>query len=173
MLFYQQGFEHTSFANIANQVGVSRGNFYHHFKSKNEILDAVIEKRLNSTRKMLSDWHETETSAQARIRCFINILVMNHAQIKRYGCPVGTLTTELSKLAHPSLVDANKVFTLFKHWLEMQFKALGKDTADAENLAMQLLARSQGIATVASAFHDESFLFKEVKALEQWLDDVK
>ncbi|MEW8341923.1 MAG: TetR family transcriptional regulator, partial [Candidatus Thiodiazotropha taylori] len=30
-LFYRQGFEHTSFADIAKVVSISRGNFYHHF----------------------------------------------------------------------------------------------------------------------------------------------
>ena len=42
-LFYRQGYEHTSFADIAQAVQISRGNFYHHFKSKDEILDAVIQ----------------------------------------------------------------------------------------------------------------------------------
>ena len=31
-LFYEQGFEHTSFADIADAVKLSRGNFYYHFK---------------------------------------------------------------------------------------------------------------------------------------------
>jgi len=34
-------------------VQISRGNFYHHFKSKDEILDAVITARLANTRMML------------------------------------------------------------------------------------------------------------------------
>lgn len=38
-LFYRQGYEHTSFSNIAGAVQISRGNFYHHFKTKDEILD--------------------------------------------------------------------------------------------------------------------------------------
>ena len=41
-LFYKQGFEHTSFADVAHAVGISRGNFYYHFKTKDEILAAVI-----------------------------------------------------------------------------------------------------------------------------------
>lgn len=41
-LFYESGFEATSFAEIAKAVGISRGNFYHHFKTKDDILDAVI-----------------------------------------------------------------------------------------------------------------------------------
>ena len=52
-LFYRQGYEHTSFADIADSVRISRGNFYHHFKSKDDILDAVIALRLATTRDML------------------------------------------------------------------------------------------------------------------------
>ena len=48
-LFYRQGYEHTSFADIADVVQISRGNFYYHFKSKDEILDAVINLRLVNT----------------------------------------------------------------------------------------------------------------------------
>ncbi|MFG2875693.1 TetR/AcrR family transcriptional regulator [Streptomyces sp. NPDC048337] len=35
-LFCEQGFERTSFAAIAETVGISRGNFYYHFKTKDE-----------------------------------------------------------------------------------------------------------------------------------------
>ena len=41
-LFYRRGYEYTSFADIAAAVNLSRGNFYYHFKTKDEILDAVI-----------------------------------------------------------------------------------------------------------------------------------
>lgn len=46
-LFYQQGYENTSFADIAQAVHISRGNFYYHFKSKDQILDAVHNGRGN------------------------------------------------------------------------------------------------------------------------------
>ena len=55
-LFYRQGFEHTSFAQIAEALGISRGNFYYHFKTKDEILDAVINHRLTRTHAMLEHW---------------------------------------------------------------------------------------------------------------------
>ena len=59
MLFYQHGFDHTSFADIAGKVGISRGNFYYHFKTKDEILDAVINRRLTNTEQMLDHWEAT------------------------------------------------------------------------------------------------------------------
>lgn len=168
-LFYRQGFEHTSFADIAGVVRISRGNFYYHFKTKDEILDAVIDARLASTRMMLERWEvEGETPAD-RIRSFIGILVANRADIKRYGCPVGTLSTELAKLGHASQAGVNRLFTLFRVWLRRQFELLGR-TADADDLAMHLLARSQGVATLAAAFGDERFINYEVDRMNAWLD---
>ncbi|BBP04511.1 TetR family transcriptional regulator [Sulfuriferula plumbiphila] len=167
-LFYQQGYEHTSFSDIANAVQISRGNFYHHFKSKDEILDAVINVRLANTRKMLEQWEIKGEKPEDRIRSFIHILIMNRAKIKCYGCPVGTLCGELAKLNHPLQAEANKLFTLFRTWLRRQFTLLGRK-ADADELAMRLLARSQGVATLANAFHDERFVKQEVKQMDEWL----
>ena len=168
-LFYQQGYEHTSFADIANAVQISRGNFYYHFRTKDEILDAVIEARLASTRMMLDQWEREGQSPADCIGSFINILIANRADIKRFSCPVGTLTTELAKLDHPSQGEAKKLFTLFRTWLRRQFILLGHRT-DADTLAMHLLARSQGVATLAAAFHDEKFIRHEVKQMHAWLD---
>jgi AcrR family transcriptional regulator len=167
-LFYRQGYEHTSFSDIADVVQISRGNFYYHFKTKDEILDAVIAVRLTNTRKMLEQWEVDGKHPADRIRSFIHILVANRADIKRYGCPVGTLSTELAKLNHASQTEANKLFTLFRTWLRRQFTLLGRK-ADADTLAMHLLARSQGVATLASAFHDEKFIKQEVKQMCDWL----
>jgi len=167
-LFYRQGYEHTSFSDIADAVQISRGNFYYHFKSKDEILDAVINVRLTNTRKMLEQWEIEGKQPADRIRSFIHILIANRAKIKRYGCPIGTLCTELAKLNHASQAEANMLFTLFRTWLRRQFTLLGRK-ADADELAMHLLARSQGVATLANAFHDEKFIKQEVKQMCDWL----
>lgn len=170
-LFYQQGFEETSFSHIADAVGVARGNFYHHFKSKDQILDAVICARMEATRQMLEVWEKASGSPEQRILCFIDILLVNQAKIMNFGCPVGTLCTELAKLNHPARADANRVFSLFREWLRRQFELLGRGS-DAQELAMHLLARSQGVATLAHAFRDEEFVRKEVATLRNWLKGV-
>jgi TetR/AcrR family transcriptional regulator, transcriptional repressor for nem operon len=167
-LFYQQGYDHTSFSHIADAVGISRGNFYHHFKSKNEILDAVIAVRLSRAGRMLEQWEAEAGDPAERIERFIDVLLVNQADVMAFGCPVGTLTTELGKLNHASRTEARKLFTLFRDWLRGQFTLLGR-AADADELAMHLLARSQGIAMLANAFHDEKFIEREVRRLRAWL----
>lgn len=172
-LFYQQGYEHTSFSDIAAAVGISRGNFYYYFRTKDEILDAVIARRLAAIRCMLERWEVEGVDPIARIRCFLDMLIANRAQIKRHGCPVGTLCGELAKLGHAAQGEARALFTLFRAWLRRQFALLGyKAKAEADALALHLLARSQGIAVLANAFHDEAFIRTEVRLLHDWLDAV-
>jgi AcrR family transcriptional regulator len=171
-LFYQYGYEYTSFADIADFVKISRGNFYHYFKSKDEILNAVIGQRLANTQRMLGEWEAQESKPKDRILCYIRILFTNGDKIKRYGCPVGTLTTELAKLNHASKVQANKIFTLFKEWLSKQFALLGFKKDEADELAMHVLSWSQGVATMFNAFTDKKFVEWEVQHMEDWIKQV-
>ncbi|MBD8893023.1 TetR family transcriptional regulator [Roseibium litorale] len=166
-LFYERGFEATSFADIAAAVEISRGNFYYHFKTKDEILSAVIAKRIEDRRAMLAKWGEA-LAPRDRILRFIEILITNQSKIMTFGCPVGTLATELSKLAHPAQPDANQIFSVFRDWLRLQFEELGCG-GRSDDLAMHLLMRSQGIATLAAAYKDEAFIRREAADMTGWL----
>ncbi|MFI5527022.1 TetR/AcrR family transcriptional regulator [Kitasatospora sp. NPDC051853] len=167
-LFYHHGFEHTSFTDIAGEVGLSRGNFYYHFKSKDAILDAVIDARLAKTRRMLEQWESEAPTPAGRILRYVEIVLDNRTDIQDYGCPVGTLTTELAKLEHSMLGQAGRLFTLFREWLREQF-ALIAPAEQADQLAMHVLAFSQGVAVLANAFRDEEFIQREVDRMREWL----
>ena len=43
-LFGTKGFDNTSTSDILNEVGIARGTLYYHFKSKEDILDAMIDR---------------------------------------------------------------------------------------------------------------------------------
>ncbi len=167
-LFYERGFETTSFADIAKAVGVSRGNFYHHFKTKDDILDAVIARRMERTRAMLDRWQMEGEAPRERILSFIHMLIANRAQIMDFGCPVGTLCSELAKLDHSAQGRATEILGLYRDWLAEQIGELGA-VDRAETLALHLLVWSQGVAVMATAFKDEAFIRNEVAGIEQWL----
>jgi AcrR family transcriptional regulator len=59
-LFRENGWEQTSVSDIVRKVGVAQGTFYYYFKSKDEVLDAVLEHYLKdhlerAVREILSD----------------------------------------------------------------------------------------------------------------------
>lgn len=43
-LFFKKGFDSTSTNDILQKVGIARGTLYYHFKSKEDIMDALIER---------------------------------------------------------------------------------------------------------------------------------
>ena len=43
-LFAEKGFDNASTNDIINRIGIARGTLYHHFSSKEEILDAIVER---------------------------------------------------------------------------------------------------------------------------------
>lgn len=169
--FYEKGFENTSFADIAADLNISRGNFYHHFKTKDEILDEVIKQRLKNTQNMVDNWDLENENPAARLKTFVKILIRNQSKIMEFGCPVGTLCTELSKLNHKAQSDANELFVLFQTWMVRQFNQIGINE-NANQYAMHLLMRTQGMAVIANAFRDENFVQTEVDDACFWLDEI-
>lgn len=170
-LFYQNGFEHTSFSDIASAVGIAKGNFYYYFKSKDDILSAVLEKRNDDMRQMIDDWNREISDPRDRIKRYLYVLIKSQTDIEDFGCPLGSICTELSKLRHDLQSEAAKVFEIFRVWLEDQFTQLGF-TEDAHYLALHLLGRLQGVSLVTSSYAGVDFLQREVQELERWVDQL-
>ena len=47
-LFAEKGFDNASTNDIIKRIGIARGTLYHHFKSKEEILDAIVNRITNA-----------------------------------------------------------------------------------------------------------------------------
>ncbi len=65
-LFMEKGFEKTSMQDIANTLGISKGGIYHHFKSKEEIINIVRENKANHVEENLNRWMDTIDAQSAR-----------------------------------------------------------------------------------------------------------
>jgi len=80
-LFIEKGFEKTSIQDIINELGMSKGAIYHHFKSKEEILDAVLLKHSYNVEQMLKQWIHDNDTCTAREK-LIKILDNNWGYIE-------------------------------------------------------------------------------------------
>lgn len=170
-LFYQRGYNQTSFSDIAEAADVPRGNFYYYFRSKEEILSAVIQSRMVSIQDMLEQWQRQIGSPRERLKRYVQILLNEEKDVLRYGCPMGSLNMELAKNQLALHSRAAQMFDLFLNWLGAQFQALGKGE-ESRDLALQLLAETQGTALLSSVYRDKVFLEREAARLEHWLDSL-
>lgn len=68
-LFVKQGWEKTSIQNIVDEVGdITRGAFYHHFKTKNDIIEAVSIELFEDKQEQGVNFLKETTNALERFR---------------------------------------------------------------------------------------------------------
>jgi AcrR family transcriptional regulator len=170
-LLYHKGFNLMSFSDIAEAANVPRGNLYYHFKTKEDVLAAVIEYRITQMKAMLDDWDATIDEPLDRLKRYASIPLNELKNVVRYGCPMGSLNSELGKSQTELQMIARSQFDVFRRWIKAQFKVLCPDQ-DADNLSLNLLVRTQGLAVMSSVYRDKKLVLREVSDIEAWLDSL-
>lgn len=83
-LFAQKGFDGTSTSAILEKVGIARGTLYYHFKSKEDIMDALIERytstMLAKAKKMAADTNIAVNERILRVVMALNVQNENGGQ---------------------------------------------------------------------------------------------
>jgi TetR/AcrR family transcriptional regulator, transcriptional repressor for nem operon len=168
-VFYANGVERTTLADVAAAAGVPLGNVYYYFKTKHDLIGAVVEAHLSEAREMLAGVEAAHDDPRDRLKALFAALTEQSELIARYGCPHGSLCTELDKLPDgPGL--AAELMRVPLDWAERQFSALGR--ADARDLAVEVIARYQGSALLASTLRDPGLMARESARVAAWLDAI-
>lgn len=169
-LFYTRGYNQTSFRDISVATGIPRGNFYYYFKTKDDILGAVVDARVKSYGEMIAQVEQSTADPRERLLAFAGMMEQHSDDVIAVGCPVGSLSTELAKDNENLQSLSRAVFELIRDWMAAQFKQLNFDNADAR--AMDLLARMQGIAVITCAFKDKKFLQRSTAEIKTWINTL-
>lgn len=167
-LFYHKGYANTSFGDIMHATGLSKGNITYHFKTKPDILKGIIDQRLKKIHTLIAQWERDTSDPKARLRCFCQMIKDQAENLERYGCPLGTITSEFSK-NQPELHElALPMFGEFRVWLTKEFQRLGVE--DADYAALSLISKVQGVALVTHVFKERAFLEREIAAIIKELE---
>lgn len=70
-LFRSQGYERTTVRDLARVVGIQSGSLFHHFKTKEDILCAVMEEGIRFNHERMRAAVETGTTPRERLRLLI------------------------------------------------------------------------------------------------------
>ena len=171
-LFYHQGFNQTSFSDIAQEAGIPKGNFYHYFKTKEDILDCVIEQRQLSIQNMLQNIENETMQPAARVKLFINTLNTSKKGYAQYGCPIGTLISELGKNQQELKQDVSQVLLIIHDWIANQLEQTGIQHRQAIKHSKSILTRIQGAILLSQAFADKTYLQTEFQDLLDYIDNL-
>ena len=171
-LLHQKGYNAMSFSDIAEASGVPRGNLNYHFKTKKEVLEAVIDFRIEQMKTMLEEWDAQLHTPLERLKRFVQIPVIEKKAVTKYGCPMGSLNTELGKKQEDLQMISRQQFDLFREWLSRQFRLLAP-FKNSDELAVRLLVQTQGLVVLAHTYDDTQVIDTEVAHILSWLETIK
>lgn len=134
-------------AEIMKRAGLTHGGFYAHFKSKDALVAAAIEKMFESAQLR---W-ETETAGKnpgAGIHSYIAFyLSEDHRDARATGCPIAALSSDMPRLTAASKKAYAGGARRLTARLAAKLAELGH--ADSEVLAASVLAELVGALALA------------------------
>ncbi|GAB2516735.1 TetR/AcrR family transcriptional regulator [Nocardia heshunensis] len=168
-VFHEQGVEKTTIADIARAAEVPVGNVYYYFKTKDQLVQAAIGAHARTAQDIIAALEQFDAPA-ARLKALVRGWVDQRDLASQFGCPSGTLATELDKRADGLDRELADVMRGLLDWIDAQFAAMGR--SDSRELAVALLAAYQGISLLTNTFRDPAMMEAEGARLERWIDSL-
>jgi TetR/AcrR family transcriptional regulator, transcriptional repressor for nem operon len=169
-LLHEQGVERTTLADIATAADVPAGNVYYYFKAKDDVVKAVIEAHVQQIKATLASIEARHRSPKTRLKAFVREITAQSEIVAQFGCPLGSLCSELDKRVTEPGLPAAELMRLPIEWAEGQFRSLGR--ADARDLAFDLLAAYEGSALLANTMRDPAVLSGAARRIDRWIDTL-
>jgi AcrR family transcriptional regulator len=169
-LVYRHGVARTTLADIASAADVPVGNVYYYFKTKDDIISAVVQTQAQQIESTLAELERRHRTPKARLKALVRFLAEHADSTSHYGCPHGTLSTELAKQTEDAGSLATPLMQIQLDWAENQFQAIGR--RDARDLAVELLVGYQGSAVLTNALGQPELMTRQARRLEKWIDNL-
>jgi TetR/AcrR family transcriptional repressor of nem operon len=167
-LVHRQGVARTTLADIAHAADVPPGNVYYYFKTKDEIVAAVVATHVDRLVDAFAELERSHPDPAARLVAFVGLEAdWAAAAPPEQGCPYGTISTELARQADAPAGLAATLLQLQLDWVEQQFRATGR--AGPRDLALRLLAAWQGGAVLTSALGDPAVMADQARRIQEWI----
>ena len=168
-LIHEQGAHATTLADVAQRADVPPGNVYYYFKTKEELIRAVVDDYVGQAESMLAELDRLR-SPTSRLKGLTRGWLDVADTAAEHGCPVGGLCAELNRCDGALSRAGAEILGGITDWAQLQFRQLG--LRDARDLAMALLSGIQGSALLANTFHDATIMSRQARYLERWIDSL-
>ncbi len=168
-LFHCQGVANTTLSDISASSGVPLGNVYYYFKTKQDLVLAVIKQKYAEYKSLFEHWNVEEP--RVSLRCYLEQYELLVDSIAAYGCPDGGLSLELNKNSSTLSEQSDTLLSQQLIWITSRFSELGRQ--DARKLALHLMTSLQGSSLLSTALKDKNILLDEISRLKGLVNKIK
>jgi TetR/AcrR family transcriptional repressor of nem operon len=176
-LIHLQGYQNTTLDDVLGASGVGKGNFYHYFKSKEDlgfaILDRVIEAFIS--RGIEPCFADADAPRLGQIRCFLGrVRTALHERNCVGGCLFGNLAAELADV-HEGF--RTRLASLFARWnarltqalTEAQERGEVSEACRPDAVAYFLVASLEGAMLLTKLTKDIAVMDRCVEEMNRYL----
>jgi TetR/AcrR family transcriptional repressor of nem operon len=173
-LVYVKGYNGTSMSMILKECGIPKGSLYHFFKSKKEMVLAVLKERISP--RMDEFYRLDEVEGEDGINTIIiNILkVSQKYEAVTYGCPLNRLNQEMSPVDEDFEREINIIYNNIKMRLEKLILncSLG-DEVQSDSLAEFIIATVWGNISLSPTQSSKKRYLASIEHLVNYLKSLK
>lgn len=179
-VIHENGFRATGLNDILSRTGLTKGAFYHHFKSKAELGLAVAREVIDKTIREM--WIKPLEKSDAGIESLESSLeyamAANNKALVSLGCPLCNLANEMA--THDERICA-AVRNTIEDWRKNivavlrrdQEKGILRENIDCEQSAYFILSSLQGAIGLAKPYHSSAPFRSSLRALISYLEGLK
>jgi AcrR family transcriptional regulator len=156
-LMYVRGVSATSLDDVLAASGTGKSQFYHYFRSREELIEEVLSHQLG---EVLTEQRRFAIDSWQGIRAWMEGLVVVHeTKLDFRGCPLGSIAGEILEEGSRLRSRASEAFVEWESSLaaglgKMQERDLLRRDADAAAIAEAMISTLQGGYLLAATKRD-------------------
>lgn len=173
-LMTSRGYSATSVDEIIKHAGVSKGGFYHAFKSKEELTIVALEDYKKKGWAIVANgsYAEIEDPVE-RALAFIRFIEAKSHELWSHGCLLGSISIEVAE-CYPSVIKRiDELFDDFEKGIEAilspALDACGVTEISAKELSIHFMAVIEGSIITAKSHCNPHFLQNGIARFEHYL----
>jgi AcrR family transcriptional regulator len=167
----RRGFDATSFADVCERLGISRGKLTHHFPTKEALFEAVAEDRFNRfRRRVVAPLLDESLEPQARIVASFDVLRALYGDSENLpGCYIGHTAMDLASRTPAMHDQLRRVLDDWRRAVTAALVALGRSPERARSQAVLTISALQGAVVMARAQTEQAVLVETLDELQRTL----
>jgi AcrR family transcriptional regulator len=165
---------------VIKNAGATKGAFYHHFVSKHQLGEAVIDEVLSGAMEQmwvrtLQDYPDPVEGIKAVLRIIPATIGQQFAQL---GCPLNNLAQELSPIDEVFREKLNRIFHV---WIGSVSEALKRGQQngsilpgiDTHGAAIFIIAAYEGAVSMSKSEQSDTMLATCASQIELYLEGLR
>lgn len=179
-LIYTKGYQATSIDDIIATTAVTKGAFFYHFKTKDEMGIAIIQEVLKPA--MVESFIQPLTQSKDPVTDIYNLmhylLLENpHLQVQ-YGCPAGNLTQEMAPWNAAFSRTLSEIVNVWQNTMQTclnngKKEGLIRADVDTEQVVLFIMSGYWGIRNFGKLYNNKTCYESYLKQLKNYLNSLK